>query len=255
MEPTEISSTVDTKSHISPDAYDTSESYDLTHAPPETAAHAQHRPKSISTIEAFDEPGSSLQAQDSIHPATTEGNIPLTNPILTGIDWPDFNAPIVPIPGHPLNELFPEIMKDDPELSDPVNCWPDSDHSVSNLTSMDHVGDSADLCNRDIDLANIDVSDYEGVIVGLDRPEEEDLLAETPHADVVTDEAGSVPMTSNTSWTNEKNESDAEPAYAHDSDAWISQMTSEDFDRAITEYFTSQAQEEMSLSLRTRTGS
>ncbi|KAI4272404.1 MAG: hypothetical protein LQ337_005315 [Flavoplaca oasis] len=118
---------------------------------------------------------------------------------------------------------------------------------------MDYVADSANLCNRDVDLTNIDVSDYEGVIIGHDRREEEDLLAESPHADVVTDEPGSVPTTSNTPWTDEMNDLGAVPAYAHDSDAWIRQMTSEDFDRAITEYFTSQAREETSLSLRTRT--
>ena len=255
MEPTEISSTVDTKSHNSPSVQDTSKSYDLTHAPRETAARPQHRSESISVMEAFEKPGSLLQATDSIHPATTQGNIPLTSPILIGTDWPDFNAPFVPIPGHPLNEFFLEIMENVGEHSHPVISWPDSDQSVSNLTSMDHVADSADLCNRDIDLTNVDASDYEGVIVGLDRPEEEDVLAESSHADIVTDEAGFVPKTSNTSWTDEKNESGAEPAYAHDSDAWISQMTSEDFDRAITEYFTSQTQEGTSLSLRTRTDS
>ncbi len=252
MEPTEIASTVDTKSHISPSAHDTSKSYDLTHAPPEAAACPQHRPKSISVMEALEKPGSSLQATDSIHPATTQGNIPLTSPILFGTDWPDFKAPFVPIPGHPLNEFFLEIMESVSELSHPVISWPDSDQSVSNLTSMDHVADSADLCNRDIDLANIDVSDYEGVIVGLDKPEEEDVLAESPQADVVTAEHGSVSTTSNTSWTDELNQSGSVPAYAHDPDAWIRQMTSEEFDRAITEYFTSQAREETSLSLRTR---
>ncbi|KAL9027779.1 MAG: hypothetical protein Q9180_007278 [Flavoplaca navasiana] len=205
-------------------------------------------------MEAFGKPGSSQQATDSIHPATTQGNIPLTSPILIGTDWPDFNETFVPIPGHPLNEFFLEIMENVSELSHPVISWPDSDQSVPNLTSMDHVVDSADLCNRDIDLANIDVSDYQGVIVELDKPEE-DLLAESPHADVITDKPGSVSTRSNTPWTGGRNESGAEPAYAHDSYAWISQMTSEDFDRAITEYFTSQAQEDMSLSLRTRTGS
>ncbi|KAL8979255.1 MAG: hypothetical protein Q9205_005362 [Flavoplaca limonia] len=206
-------------------------------------------------MEVFDEPGSSLEAPDSIHPATTEGNIPLTNPIIIGTDWPDFNAPFVPIPGHPLNEFFLEIMENVSELSHPVISWPESDQSVSNLTSMDHVADSADLCNRDLDLTNIEASDYEGVIVGLDRPEEENLLAESPHADVVRAEPRSVPTTSKKSWTDEMNESGAVPAYAHDPDAWIRQMTSEDFDRAITEYFTSQAQEGTSLSLRTRTDS
>lgn len=255
MEPTEISSTVDTQSHISPSAHDTSKSYDLMHAPPETAACPQHSPKSIPVVNAFDKPGSSLQAPDLIRPAATQGNIPLTSPIFTGIDWPDFNAPFVPIPGHPLNELFPEIMEDGLELSHPVISLPNSYQSVSNLTTMDYVADSANLCNRDVDLTNIDVSDYEGVIIGHDRREEEDLLAESPHADVVTDEPGSVPTTSNTPWTDEMNDLGAVPAYAHDSDAWIRQMTSEDFDRAITEYFTSQAREETSLSLRTRTGS
>ncbi|KAL9039169.1 MAG: hypothetical protein Q9180_002693 [Flavoplaca navasiana] len=206
-------------------------------------------------MEAFDKPRSSLQAPDSVYLATTQGNTAPTSPILIGTDWPDFNEPFVPIPGHPLNGFFLEIMENVSELSHPVISWPDSDQSVPNLTSMDRVADSADLCNRDIDLANIDVSDYEGVIVGLDRSEEEDLLAESPHADVITDKPASVSTRSNTPWTGGRNESGAEPAYAHDSDAWISQMTSEDFDRAITEYFTSQAQEETSLSLRTRTGS
>ncbi|KAL8883534.1 MAG: hypothetical protein Q9192_007116 [Flavoplaca navasiana] len=206
-------------------------------------------------MEDFHKPENSLQAPDSINPVTTHGHVPLTSPILTGVDWPDFKAPFVPIPGHPLNEFFLEIMENVGELSHPLISWPDSDQSLSNLTSMDHVADSANLCNRDIDLANIDVSDNEGVIDGLDKPKVEDLLAESPHADVVTDEAGSVPTRSNTSWTDGMNELGALRSYAHDSDAWICQITSEDFDRAITEYFTSQAREETSLSLRTRTGS
>ncbi|KAL9034227.1 MAG: hypothetical protein Q9180_005524 [Flavoplaca navasiana] len=255
MEPSGISSTVDTNSHIPPNVHDTSETYDLTHAPPKTAARAQHRPKSTSSMEAFDKPGSSLQAPDSVHLATTQRNTAPTSPIFTGIDWPDFKAPFVLIPSHPLNEFFLEIMENVSEPSYPVISWPDSDQSVPNLTSMDHVADSANLCNQDIDLTNINISDYEGVIVGLGRPEEEDLLAESPHADVVTDEVRPVPTTSNTPWTDGRTESGAEPAHAQDSDAWISQMTSEDFDRAITEYFTSQAREETSLSLRTQTGS
>ncbi|KAL9625942.1 MAG: hypothetical protein Q9204_007712 [Flavoplaca sp. TL-2023a] len=255
MEPTEISSTVDTKSHISPDAYDTSKSFDLTHAPPETAARLQHRPKLTAVMEAFDEPGSSLQASDSIHPATTQCNIALTSPTLLGTDWPDFNEPFVPIPGHPLNEFFPEIMENVSELSHPVISWPDSDQSVSNLTSMDHVADSADLCNRDIDLANIDASDYEGLIVGLNKPEEEDLLAKSPDANVVTDEPGSVPTPPDIFQAVGMDEIGVVPSCAIDFDAWIRQLTSEEFDRAITEFFTSQAQEETSLSLRIRTGS
>ncbi|KAL8990211.1 MAG: hypothetical protein Q9169_008179, partial [Polycauliona sp. 2 TL-2023] len=76
--------------------------------------------------------------------------------------WLDPNAPFIPIPGHPLNKLFPELVEDYQNLSaatssgNPVPEW-----FLSDFSDMDHVADAAALVQQTTDLGDIDASLYE----------------------------------------------------------------------------------------------
>ncbi|CAO1602513.1 hypothetical protein XANCAGTX0491_006123 [Xanthoria calcicola] len=168
-----------------------------------------------------------------------------------GIDRANFNASSMLIPGHPLNELFPEIIEDFPELSEPVLIdWSVSHWSLSDLTPMDLVADSAALVDQEIDLTNINAADYEGIMIKSDRLSEEPM-AVFSHSEPLRSESGCISKPSNAADPGAIEETKV-PPYSNEVDEILRHITSEEFDCALTDFLTSHPGHQMSLPYRTR---
>ncbi|KAL8754171.1 MAG: hypothetical protein Q9199_004530 [Rusavskia elegans] len=244
MEHTEPVSTI---SHISTTACGIPANLDPLSAPLRTGNRLQHDPRlplGIDVCSIHSE--QSLQSSTSVSKATTYEDGPISNSTPIGIDWANFNAPSMLVPGHRLNELFPEVMEDIPELSDLARAgW-----SLPDLTPMDHVADSAALVNQEIDVTNINASDYEGILTKSDRFLKKPMT-DCSRQDPLSSEPGCMSNPSKDSEADGLEKTKVSPYAKHQGDI-LGQMTLQEFDHAVTDYFTSHPGHEMSLPLRTR---
>ncbi|KAI4222657.1 MAG: hypothetical protein L6R36_005990 [Xanthoria steineri] len=233
-------------------ANDTPETPDPLSAPSETKFGPQQDLRSPFGDDAwFAHPEPSLQSSASIGPPATCEDGPLSDSTPIGIDWTNFNASSTLIPGHPLNELFPEIIEDFPELSDPVTIDRSVSHwSLSDLTPMDLVADSAALVDQKIDLTNINAADYEGIILQSDRLSEKPM-AVCSHSEPLTSESGCISKPSNAADHGALEETKVAP-YSNDVDEILSHITSEEFECALTDFLTSHPGHQISMPYRTR---
>lgn len=249
MEHTEQGSTI---SHVSTTACGTPENLDPLFAQPKTEFRPQHDPRSpLGSAACFIHSEQSLQSSTPVSQAATSEDGPISSPTPIDIDWANFNAPSMLMPGHPLNELFPEVMEDFPELSDPVRTgWSISHWSLPDLAPMDHVADSAALVNQEIDLTNINASDYEGILTKSDKLLEKPMTVSS-RQDPLGSEPGFMSNPSKDSEADGLEETKVSPHAKHPDDI-LGQTTLQEFDHAITDYFTSHPGHQMSLPLRKR---
>lgn len=155
------------------------------------------------------------------------------------------------IPGHPFNELFPEIIEDFPELSDPVRTdWSVSHWSLSDLTPMDLIADSAALVDQEIDSTNINAADYEGIMIKSDGLSEK-LIAVCSHSEPLRSESECITKPSNAADPGAIEETKV-PPYSNEVDEILSHITSEEFECAFTDFLTSHPGHQISLPYRTR---
>ncbi|KAI4264199.1 MAG: hypothetical protein L6R42_000685 [Xanthoria sp. 1 TBL-2021] len=216
-------------------------------APLRTEIRPQHDPRSPLGIDVCSiHSEQSLQSSPLFSQATTSEDGPISNPTPIGIDWANFNALSMLVPGHRLNELFPEVMEDIPELSDLARAgW-----SLPDLTPMDHVADSAALVNQEIDVTNINASDYEGILTNSDRFLKKPMTV-CSCQEPLSSEPGFMSNPSKDSEADGMEETKVSPHAKHPGDI-LDQITLQEFDHAVTDYFTSHSGHEMSLPLRTR---
>ncbi|KAL8657721.1 MAG: hypothetical protein Q9226_001644 [Calogaya cf. arnoldii] len=229
------------------DKFDTSENQDPTPEPPNTESLTQQEFLSPWVYEAILEykpdspiPEECLEYFTSVSPPATNQDEGTTNLDTFNIDTPDFNAPFMPITGHPLNSLFSEVMNDFPSLPDdtlsgePIIDWSKYD---------DHFADSAALETQETDVSNIDAADYE---IGSHSPLEE-WMSLSSHPDPPR----SISNPAESSQTEEMGETGVFP-YTNDFGDFLKRITVAEFEQALIECLTSQPGREIRLPVRGR---
>ena len=115
---------------------------------------------------------------------------------------------------------------------------------------MDLVADSAALVDQELDSTNINAADYEGIMIKPDKLSEEPM-AVCSHSESLRSESGCVSKPSKAADRGVIEETKV-PPYSNEVDEILSHITSEEFDRALTDFLTCHPGHQMSLPYRTK---
>ncbi|KAL8726187.1 MAG: hypothetical protein Q9166_006860 [cf. Caloplaca sp. 2 TL-2023] len=84
--------------------------------------------------------------------------------------WLNIAAPFNPIPGHPSNVFFPEVMEDFPGLlAYDSKGWPNPHSPLPDISSIDYVAESVDFFKRQSNLSKIRSTDVQGILAKSDE--------------------------------------------------------------------------------------